>query len=137
MKRSCGSYVNKIPFCLSYFSFFFSFVGFFEQWTLYIYIFFFSFREQCCPFDFPSLAVILKHSRRFINFIPLLMVDLSPSFVSALMTWAFKKESLCISNTNSFFPKKHTLFVPLSSPFSSSQTLTPICCDLALILWRW
>ena len=110
-------------------------------WTVdpYIYIhFFFSCRVQCCPFEFHNLAVILKHSHHFINFIPLLMADPSPSFVPALMTWAFKKESLCVSNTNSFFPKKHTLSIPFSSPFSSSsQRLTPICSDQTLILWRW
>ena len=106
MERSCGSYMNKRPFCLSYFSSFSSFAGFFEQWTPSYIHFFFSCREQCCPFEFPSLTVILKHSHRFINFIPLLMADPLPSFVPALMTWAFKKESLCISNTNSFFPPK-------------------------------
>ena len=137
MKRSCSSYVNKRPFCLSYFSSFSSFAGFFEQWTPSYIHFFFSCREQCCPFEFHNLAVILKHSHHFINFIPLLMADPSPSFVPALMTWAFKKESLCVSNTNSFFPKKHTLSIPFSSPFSSSsQRLTPICSDQTLILWR-
>ena len=131
MKHSCGSYVNKRPFCLSYFSSFFSFVGFFEQWTpIYIH-FFFSCRVQCCPFEFPSLAVILKHSRRFINFIPLLMAGSLPSFMPALMTWAFKKESLCVSNTNSFFPpKKNTLslfpFFHHFLLFKHSHPFTPI-----------
>ena len=90
MKHSCSSYVNKRPSCLSYFSSFFSFVGFFKQWTffyIYIYIYtFFSCREQCCLFEFPSLAVILKYIRRFINFIPILMAGPSPTFMPALMT---------------------------------------------------
>ena len=133
MKCSYGSYVNKRPSYPSYLSF--SFMSFLKQWTpSHIYIFFFSCHEQCCLFEFPSLAVILKHSRRFINFIPILMANPSPSFVPALMTWVFKKESLRVSNMNSFFSKKHILSVPLSSPFSSSQTLTPIYSDQALIL---
>ena len=54
---------------------------------IYIYIYtFFSCREQCCLFEFPSLAVILKYIRRFINFIPILMAGPSPSFMPALMT---------------------------------------------------
>ena len=146
MKRSCGSYMNKRPSCLFNFSSFFSFAGFLNGGSLYIYIyiyiyfffFFFSCCEQCCLFEFPNLAVILKHSHRFINFILILMAEPSPSFVPALMTWAFKKESLRVSNTNSFFPKKkkHTFSVPLYSLFSSSQTLTPTYSDQALILWR-
>ena len=60
-------------------------------WTvdpfIYIYIFFFfSCCEQCCLFEFPSLAVILKYIHRFINFIPILMAGPSPSFMPALMT---------------------------------------------------
>ena len=51
----------------------------------YIYTFF-SCREQCCLFEFPSLVVILKYIRRFINFIPILMAGPSPSFMPALMT---------------------------------------------------
>ena len=111
--------MNKRPSCLFNFSSFFSFAGFLNGGSLYIYIyifffFFFSCCEQCCLFEFPNLAVILKHSHRFINFILILMAEPSPSFVPALMTWAFKKESLRVSNTNSFFPpkKKNTL-----SPF--------------------
>ena len=84
--------------------------GFFQVVDPNSYIcIYFSCHEQCCLFEFPNLAVILKHSRCFINFIPILMADPSPSFVLALMTWAFKKESLRVSNTTPSFPK-NTLF---------------------------
>ena len=98
--------------------------AFLNSGPLLIYIFFFSCREQCCLFKFPSLIVILKHSRRFINFIPILIVDPSPSFVPALMTWVFKKESLRVSNTNSFISKKHTLCSPFFTVFFFSNTHT-------------
>ena len=77
---------------------------------IYIYIYFCS--EQCCLFEFPSLAVILKHSHRFINFILFLMADPSPPFMSVLMTWVFKKESICNPNTNPFFLSKTLLLFP-------------------------
>ena len=123
MKRSYGSYVNKrlsCPFCLSIF-----FSWLFEQWSLpctYIYIYIYICREQCCLFKFPSLVVILKHSRRFINFIPFLMVDRSPPFMPALMTWVFKRESLCNPNTNSLFLLKTLFPFSLSSPLSLPPT---------------
>ena len=125
---------NRPVFPTSFLSF--PSMTFLNSGPLFIYIFFFSCREQCCLFEFPSLAVMLKHICCLINFIPILMVGPLPSFVSALMTWVFKEESLRVSNTNSFFSKKHTLSVPLSSSFSFSQTLTPIYFDQALILWR-
>ena len=132
MKRSCGSYVNKrlpCPFCLSIF---FSFASFLNSGPylahtyifiyIYIYIYIYFCRKQCCPFEFPSLAVILKHSCHFINFIPFLMVDSSPPFVPALMTWVFKRESLCNPNTNSFFLPKTLFLFSFSSPLPLPQT---------------
>ena len=88
---------------------------------MYIY----SCREQCCPYEFPSLAVILKHNRHFINFIPFLMADTSLPFVPALMTWVFKRESICNPNTNSFFLSKTLFLFSLSSPLPLPQTPHP------------
>ena len=129
MKRSYGSYVNEktsLPF-LSFHLLFFR--GLFEQWSLpytyiyiHIYIYIYSCREQYCLFEFPSLAVILKHNRRFINFIIFLMADPSPHFVPALMTWEFKRESLCNPNTNSFLLSRTLFPFSLSSPFPLPQT---------------
>jgi len=104
MKCSCGSYANKRLSCPFYLSFFFSFEGFFEQWTPTYHIFFFSCHEQCCLFEFLSLAVILKHSLHFINFIPYLMADPSHPFVSVLMTLVPKRGSLRIPKS---FSLKH------------------------------
>ena len=87
---------------------------------IYIYIFFFfSSREQCCLFEFPSLVVILKHSRCFINFIHFLMADPSLPFVPVLMTLVFKRESFrnpktnffSLSKTLSLFPFLHRLLL--------------------------
>ena len=137
MKRSCDSYVNKrltCPFCLSIS---FSFTGFLNNGPyiahtyiysyiyIYIYMYIYSCREQCCPFEFPSLAVILKHNRHFINFIPFLMADTSLPFVPALMTWVFKRESICNPNTNSFFLSKTLFLFSLSSPLPLPQTPHP------------
>ena len=135
MKRSYSLYVNErlsYPFCRSIL---FSFADFFEQWSLlsiyiyiyiylylYMYIYIYFCREQCCPFKFPSLAVIFKHSRRYINFIPFLMVDPSLPFVPALMTWVFKRDSLCNPNTNSFFLPKTPFSFSFSSPLPLPQT---------------
>ena len=134
MKRSCDSYVNKrlpCPFCLSIF---FSFAGFLNSGSylthtyifththththiyIYIYIYIYFCCKQCCLFEFPSLAIILKHNRYFINFILFLMADPSPPFVPALMTWVFKRESLCNPNTNSFFLSKTLSLFSLSFP---------------------
>ena len=129
MKRSCGSYANKRLPCTFCLSFFFSFVGFFEQWTpdyiyIYIYIFFFC-HEQCCLFEFSSLAVILKCSRCFINFIPYPMTDPSHPFMLVLMMLVFKRISLRIPNTLS--PSNtNTFHISLSSPCSPSQTLSSV-----------
>ena len=126
MKRSYGSYVNKrlsCPFCLSIF---FSFAGFLNNGPYlahtYIYIYIYICREQCCLFKFPNLVVILKHSRHFINFIPFLMVDRSPPFMPALMTWVFKRESFYNPSTNSFFLPKTLFPFSLSSPPSLPPT---------------
>ena len=89
---------------------------------IYIYIYIYSCHEQCCLFGFPNLAVILKHSRHFINFILFLMADPSPPFVLVLMTWVFKKESLCNPNTNSFLLSRTFFMFSLSSPFPLPQT---------------
>ena len=107
------------------------FCGLFEQWSLpythiyihtYIYIYIYSCCEQCCLFGFPNLAVILKHSRRFINFILFLMGNSLPPFVPALMTWVFKKESLCNPKTNSFLLSRTLFPFSLSSLFPFPQT---------------
>ena len=134
MKCFCGSYVNKrlpCPFCLS---FFFSFTGFFEQWTpIYFFFFFFSCHEQCCLFEFPSLAVILKSNHRFINFIPYLMTDPSHPFVPVLMSLVFKGKSLQTLNTNIFsLSNTNTSFVSLSSLCSPSPTLSSVYSDQPL-----
>ena len=62
-------------------------------------LYFFSCHEQCCLFKFPSLAVILKHSFRFINSIPYPMADPSHPFMSVLMTLVLKRDSHRIPNT--------------------------------------
>ena len=118
MKCSYGSYVNKklpYPFCLC---FFFSFVGFFWIVDPSLYKFFFSYHEQCCLFEFPSLAVILRHSCRFINFIPYLMADRSHPFVPVIMSLVFKGKSLHTLNTNIF---------SLSNTNTSSVSLFSLC----------
>ena len=132
MKRFCNSYVNKrfpYPF---YLSIFFSFTGFLSSGSYlththththtHIFIYKFFCHEQCCFFEFPSLAIILKHICCFINFILFLMVDPLSPFVPALMTWVFKRESLCNPNTNSFFLSKTLSPFSLSSPFPPPQT---------------
>ena len=128
MKRSCGSYANKrlpYPFCLS---FFFSCVGFFKYICIY-----FSCHEQCCPFEFLNLAVILKCNRCFINSIPYSMADLSHPFVLVLMTLVFKRSSLRIPNTNTLSPSNTNTFpLSLSSPCSPSQTLSSVYSDQPL-----
>ena len=48
--------------------------------------FFFFGREQCCLFEFSSLAVIPRHSLRFINSMPYPMGDPLHPFMLALMT---------------------------------------------------
>ena len=136
MKRSFNSYVNEklsCPFCLSVFFSFTSFLnnGPYLAYT-YIYIYIYFCREQCCPFEFPSLAVILKHSCHFINFIPFLMVDSSPPFMPALMTWVFKRESLCNPNTNSFFLPKTLFLFSLSFPLPLPQTPPSVFSDQIL-----
>ena len=139
MKRSCSSYVNKrlpYPFCLSIF---FSFAGFLNSGPnlthTYIYIYIYFCREQCCLFEFLSLAVILKHNRRFINIILFLMADPSSPFVPTLMTWVFKRESLHNPNTNSFLSKTLSSF-SLSSPLPLPQTSPSIFFDQIPIPWR-
>ena len=128
MKRSCGSYANKrlpCPFCLS---FFFSFTGFFKFICIY-----FSCHEQCCRFEFLSLAAILKCSRSFINSIPYPMAESSLHFVLVLMILVFKRSSLRIPNTNTLSPSNTNTFpFSLSSPCSPSQTLSSIYSDQLL-----
>ena len=126
MKCSYNSYVNKRLPCPFYLSFFFSFVGFSRTVGPNLYIcLYFSCHEQCCLFEFPSLIVTLKCSRRFINFIPHLMADPSYTFVPVLMTLVFKRKSLrtpnifSLSNTNTF----SVSFSLLCSP---SQTLSSV-----------
>ena len=98
--------------------------------SLYIY-FFFSCHEQCCLFKFPNLAVILRHSRCFINFIPYLIADPSHPFVLVLMSLVFKGKSFhtlnifSLSNTN-------TSSLSLSPPYSPSLALSSIYSDQPL-----
>ena len=129
MKRSYGSYVNKNSSAFPVFPSSFLLRAF---WTMvptlhthihsYIYIYIYSCCEQCCLFGFPNLAVILKHSRRFINFILFLMGNSLPPFVPALMTWVFKKESLCNPKTNSFLLSRTLFLFSFSSLFPLPQT---------------
>ena len=94
----------------------------------FFFFFFFSCHEQCCLFEFPSLAVILKSNHRFINFIPYLAADLSPPFTSILMMLVFKGDSLHIPTTFSI-SNTNTFSISLSSPCSPSQTLSSVYSD--------
>ena len=72
-------------------SFFFSFhlflfASFFEQWAP---PYFLSCHEQCSLFEFPSLAVILKHNICFINTILLLAADPLSPFTLLLFSLVF------------------------------------------------
>ena len=99
----------------------------------FIYIFFFSCHEQCCLFEFPSLAVILKSCHCFINFIPYLMADPPNPFVPVLMSLVFKGKSLQTLNTNIFsLSNTNTCFVSLSSLCSPSPTLSSVYSDQPL-----
>ena len=134
MKRSYGSYVNKrlsCPFCVS---FFFSFMGFFEQWTLtYTYVYIFLAMNSVVSSNFSSFAVILKCSRRFINFIPHLMADPSYPFVPVLMTLVFKRKSLHTTNINIFsLSNTNTFSISLSSLCSLSHTFSFVYSDQPL-----
>ena len=100
---------------------------------IYSYVYFCC--EQCYPFEFPSLAVILKHNYHFINFISFLMADPSPPFMLTLMTWVFKRESLCNPNTNSFFLPKTLFLFSLSSPLPLPQTPPSIFFDQIPVQW--
>ena len=108
--------------CLSFFLL--SFVGFFEQWALPFFFFSSSSscHEQCCLFEFPSLAVILKHSFHFINSMPYPIGDPSHPFVSALMTLVLMRDSLHILDTN-------TVSLSPSSLYLLPQTFSPIYSD--------
>ena len=100
--------------------------------NLYICIYF-SCHEQCCLFEFPNLAVILKCSLCFNNFIPRLMADPLYTFVPVLMTLVFKRKSFHSPNTNIFsLSNTNTFSVSLSSPCSPSQTLSSIYFDQPL-----
>ena len=118
IKCSYGLDVNKrlFFFFLSFLLFFF-FAGFFEQWAL-LFFFFLSCYEQCCLFEFSSLAVILKHSFRFINSMPYLMGDPLHPFVSALMTLVLKEIPFISLDIKHFLP------FPFFTASSPSNTLT-------------
>ena len=147
MKRSCDSYVNERLSCLFCLSIFFSFTAFFNSGPylastyifiyiyIYIYIFFFGSRTVL-SLRISHLNNILKHSRRFINFIPFLMADLSLTFVPALMTWVFKRESLCNPNPNSFFLPKTLFPFSFSPPLPLPQTPPSIFYDQILAQWH-
>ena len=110
--------------------------GLFKQWSIpytyiyiHIYIHIYIYHEKSCLYEFTNLAVILKHNCRFINFILFLMVDPLPPFMPALITWVFKRESLCNPNTNSFFLPKTLSPFPLSSPLPLPQTFPSVFFD--------
>ena len=130
MKRSCSLYANKRLFysLLSLF-FFFSFTGFFEQWS----------PTHLCFFSFSSWIVLSLQISQFggysevhpcfINFIPYPVADPSPPFTSVLMMLIFKEVFLHISTTFSF-SHTNTFSVTLpSSPCSLLQVFSPICSD--------
>ena len=87
---------------------------------LFIYLFFC--REKCCLFEFSSLAVILKHSLRFINSMPYLMGDPLHPFMFALMTLVLKEIPFTSLTQN-------TLSLSLSSLCLLLQTLSPTYSD--------
>ena len=132
MKHSCVSYVNKrLPYPF-YLCFFFSFASIFSN-SGPQFILFFSCHEQCCLYEFPSLAVILRRHRRFINFIPYLMADLSHPFMPVLMSLVFKGKSLHTLDTNILsLSNTNTSSVSLSSPYSPSPTLSSVYSDQPL-----
>ena len=105
--------------------------GFFQVVDPNSYIcIYFSCHEQCCPFEFLSLAAILKCSRSFINSIPYPMAESSLHFVLVLMILVFKRSSLRIPNTNTLSPSNTNTFpLSLSSPCSPSQTLSSVYSD--------
>ena len=95
MKCSYSSYANKKTFL--FFPYFLLF--FFRRLFQIVDHNFFSCREYCCLFEFPNLAVILKHSFRFINSTLYPMANPLHPFMSALMILVLKKDSLHIPNT--------------------------------------
>ena len=119
MKCYCDSYANKKRlFFFSVFSSSFLFLcGLFR--TIVPALFFFSCLEQCCLFEFPNLAIILKHSFHFINSVPYPMDDLLRPFVSALMSLVLKQIPFTSLTQN-------TLLLSLSSSCLLPQTLSPI-----------
>ena len=80
MNCSCNSYANIKRY---------SFLSFFRRvfWTMGP-PYFLSCHEQGCPFEFPSLAVILKHNFYFINNMLLLTANTLPPFTSLLLSLA-------------------------------------------------
>ena len=127
-------FICELKTSLPFLSFLLLFLrGLFRTVDPNLYIFFFSCHEQCCLFEFPSLAVILKSSHRFINFIPYLMADPSNPFVLVLMPLVFKGKSLQTLNTNIFsLSNTNTSFVSLSSLCSPSPTLSSVYSDQPL-----
>ena len=100
---------------------------------VYIYIYIYICHEQCCLFEFPSLAVILKCCRRFINSIPYQMADQLHPFMLVLMMLVFRRSSVRIPNTNTLSPSNtNTFFISLSSPCFPSQTLSFVYSDQPL-----
>ena len=71
------------------------------------------------------MAVVLRHNRHFIYFILFLMADLSPPFMPALMTQAFK-EGVPLQSEQKLLLFQNILSVSLPSPFSSFRTPIPI-----------
>ena len=145
MKCSYGSYANKRTLLLLFF--FFSFHGLF--WIVGPALFFFlSCHKQCCLFEFSSLAVILKCSRRFINFIPHLMADPSYPFVQVLMALVFKRKnpfilqtqtsSAFLTQTLSPLPFLHrVLLLKHSHPFTNSFLSALLGFSFPLGLPKW
>ena len=122
MKCFYGSYVNKKTLLLLFvFSSSFLFLRglFSNSGTRFIFL---SCRKQCCLFEFPSLAVILKHSFHFINSMPYSRNDPLHRFVSALMTSVLKEIPFTSLTQN-------TLYLSLSSPRLLLQILSPTYFD--------
>ena len=105
---------------------------------MYTYYLFFFLLWQCCLFEFPNLVVILKCSRRFINFIPHLVADPSYTFMLVLMTLVFKRNPFVLqtqtsppspTQTFSLFPFLHCVLL-LKHP----HQFTPINrCSMTLV----
>ena len=81
------------------------------------------------------MAVVLRHNRHFIYFILFLMANLSPPFIPALMTQAFK-EGVPLQSKHKLLIFQNILSVSLPPSFSSFKHPYPFYSDQTLMLWR-